>query len=462
MITLIVHDSSFNKYNIKYTQSFMQLKENNNRHISKMDYYDDTTVIREQTPKKTETLQLHLNKTEYSQYKMFTFIYKCHNKYLLDNTPNAQQPFEDPILHKIKKNQPLQKRPKRRLLCDGEIYNYNELIDNNKFTDIDLQSNCDKEIILPLYIKYGIEETLNLLNGEFSCIITENTNTYELNKIKIYAARDRYGLRPLWLIESKDPMTVFYALSSNLNTIPESHKYICTEIQPGTYWSNDTKQIKSYIKNDPLYKNISSTDPSTLDNIYSTLYPIIIDSVKIRMDLSHSNTNGIVSIILTDNKKLGQMLLLSIFFYLIDSSKESFKHINIYTCDNDMELILLLEKKYPLLNWDKIHYHVLKNDEHLLDHIKKKKTSPILSGFELENIWNNKYPIMNRIEENPMLFNKCINNKLSLALEYKLREVYVDYRIINYIQQFDEKIKQGGEGNMYIIRKTFDKILIKK
>ena len=96
----------------------------------------------------------------------------------------------------------------------------------------------------------------------------------------------------------------------------------------------------------------------------------------------------------------------------------------------------------------------MKNDEHLLDHIKKKKTSPILSGFELENIWNNKYPIMNRIEENPMLFNKCINNKL--------REVYVDYRIINYIQQFDEKIKQGGEGNMYIIRKTFDKILIKK
>ena len=43
------------------------------------------------------------------------------------------------------------------LICNGEIYNYKELA---KMAHISLITNSDCEIIIHLYEKYGIDETL--------------------------------------------------------------------------------------------------------------------------------------------------------------------------------------------------------------------------------------------------------------------------------------------------------------
>jgi len=48
------------------------------------------------------------------------------------------------------------------LTCNGEIYNYRELAKKNS---ISLKTNSDCEIILHLYKKFGIEYTLNILDG---------------------------------------------------------------------------------------------------------------------------------------------------------------------------------------------------------------------------------------------------------------------------------------------------------
>ena len=53
------------------------------------------------------------------------------------------------------------------LICNGEIYNYNELYDMMKVTPT---TNSDCEVIIHLYIKYGIEQTLNMLDGVFSFV----------------------------------------------------------------------------------------------------------------------------------------------------------------------------------------------------------------------------------------------------------------------------------------------------
>ena len=75
------------------------------------------------------------------------------------------------------------------LVCNGEIYNYKELISDN---NICVQTDSDCEIIIHLYKLYGIEYTLNLLDGVFSFIL------YDKNTNQLYIARDPYGVRPLY------------------------------------------------------------------------------------------------------------------------------------------------------------------------------------------------------------------------------------------------------------------------
>jgi asparagine synthase (glutamine-hydrolysing) len=75
------------------------------------------------------------------------------------------------------------------LLCNGEIYNYKNIIYHNK-----LNTTSDCHVILDLYLKYGIYNTINKLDGEFAFVIVD---IYK-NDISIYLARDRFGIRPLF------------------------------------------------------------------------------------------------------------------------------------------------------------------------------------------------------------------------------------------------------------------------
>lgn len=113
-------------------------------------------------------------------------------------------------------NQPLIKND-IFLICNGEIYNHKILKKDNNFIT---QSNSDCEIIIHMYEKYGILETLKKLDGVFAFVL------YDKNKNKLYIARDPYGVRPL-----------FIGFTEN-NEI-----CVCSEIKPiSTY----CKHIKSF------------------------------------------------------------------------------------------------------------------------------------------------------------------------------------------------------------------------
>ena len=75
------------------------------------------------------------------------------------------------------------------LICNGEIYNYKKLVKKYKF---DYKSKSDCEVIIHLYKKFGIEKTINLLDGVFAFVLYDKTNE------QIYFARDRIGVRPLF------------------------------------------------------------------------------------------------------------------------------------------------------------------------------------------------------------------------------------------------------------------------
>ena len=79
------------------------------------------------------------------------------------------------------------------LICNGEIYNYKNLYAN---MNVSPTTDSDCEVIIHLYLKYGIEQTLIMLDGEYSFLLFDNRiNSERLNNI--YIARDPFGVRPL-------------------------------------------------------------------------------------------------------------------------------------------------------------------------------------------------------------------------------------------------------------------------
>jgi asparagine synthase (glutamine-hydrolysing) len=87
------------------------------------------------------------------------------------------------------------------LICNGEIYNYKELY---KILDLNGTTQSDCEIIIHLYEKYGMEQTLNMIDGVFAFILLDNRIINNDLTSKCYIARDPFGVRPLFVLQSDE------------------------------------------------------------------------------------------------------------------------------------------------------------------------------------------------------------------------------------------------------------------
>jgi asparagine synthase (glutamine-hydrolysing) len=84
------------------------------------------------------------------------------------------------------------------LICNGEIYNYKELY---QLLNVEPTTDSDCEVIIHLYNKYGMEQTLQMLDGVFAFVLTDSNANQPLSKV--YVARDPYGVRPLYQVIPK-------------------------------------------------------------------------------------------------------------------------------------------------------------------------------------------------------------------------------------------------------------------
>ena len=88
-------------------------------------------------------------------------------------------------------NQPIKKNG-IILICNGEIYNYKQLIKKNNYT---MNTNSDCEVIIDLYLTYGFEYTIQLLDGVFAINLLDIRNP---DAPKLFIGRDPFGVRPLF------------------------------------------------------------------------------------------------------------------------------------------------------------------------------------------------------------------------------------------------------------------------
>jgi len=79
--------------------------------------------------------------------------------------------------------------PHLTLICNGEIYNFQKLREEFAFN---FESECDCEIILHLYEKFGPEKMCKLLDGVFALCVVDTKNK------NVTIARDTYGVRPMF------------------------------------------------------------------------------------------------------------------------------------------------------------------------------------------------------------------------------------------------------------------------
>ena len=115
------------------------------------------------------------------------------------------------------------------LICNGEIYNYKKLYSMFNITP-NTMSDC--EIIIHLYLKFGMEYTLQLLDGCFAFCLYDNKNN------KFFIARDIFGLRPMYLFNSNKCLGISSELKQLVNIYNVSTLTITetlNQVRPGTF-----------------------------------------------------------------------------------------------------------------------------------------------------------------------------------------------------------------------------------
>jgi asparagine synthase (glutamine-hydrolysing) len=291
-----------------------------------------------------------LSRDQLARYKNYKIIYGYHRLAINDTSFNATQPFEDPIQNKLLDYPELRTRVNRKLMCNGEIYNYSKLI--SEFTDRDFQSTSDVEVILPLYIKYGLIDTLSKLDGDYTFVLTENINTFNLDSMNIFVARDPFGIRPLYFIRKNSE---FYMFVTELKGVPmkilSDKSFSISEFPIGSFWSfqNPLQFTKFHDWDSYFNSNITSTSPDQISSIYSNIESKLTESV---IKKSLTNISQPIGVLLSGG--FDSSIITSIL------AKHSTAQIHTFSLSNDCsELISWLESKY---NIDIIHHNVLIDD----------------------------------------------------------------------------------------------------
>lgn len=310
---------------IKHEQNVQKLSAFNN-------FFTRGILIDHRGPDSVEFIQ-HYN----------TFLYFCRLS-INDTTSNGMQPFitfQDRqvygvSLYKksvISKNKPFYSiKEKAFTMCNGEIYNYKELLKILKIRNpkIQLKSNSDCEIIPHMIDEFGFQKTIKMLDGVFAIVhVTRN---------KIYCARDRLGVKPLFYGENND----YFCLSSEAKSLEDTEKELLItpielktvrQIEPATILqynrrNNQIEKIYNYWSFlSTLKLNRINIDNNALaDFIYSKeIEKLLIKSVEKRMSsdreigclLSGGVDSSIIASILSDisiKKGLGKIHTFSIGF----------------------------------------------------------------------------------------------------------------------------------------------------
>jgi asparagine synthase (glutamine-hydrolysing) len=178
------------------------------------------------------------------------------------------------------------------LICNGEIYNYKELYEMMGITPV-TQSDC--EVIIHLYKRYGMKQTLQMLDGVFAFVLCDND--IQCPNAKMYVARDPYGVRPLYVLKPHSKKeTAIYGYASELKMLSEFYKempnYAVEQFRPGTYSKlimefkvSPKWELKKeyYTYHSTGFSSVMSESPYDTQGAFKTIQYYLYEAVKKRV-----------------------------------------------------------------------------------------------------------------------------------------------------------------------------------
>jgi len=133
---------------------------------------------------------------DYSGFEIKDHICLGHSRLSIIDLSNASnQPFED-------------QEEKLSMVYNGCIYNYVELRNKLIKKGRSFKTTGDTEVVLKSYIEWG-QECLKMFEGDFALAI------WDMKKRRLFLARDRFGVKPLYFSNSKN----FFRFGSTLQSI---------------------------------------------------------------------------------------------------------------------------------------------------------------------------------------------------------------------------------------------------
>ena len=345
-----------------------------------------------------------------------------------DKTPKGMQPFQ--YKHYV-------------ALFNAEIYNYKELI--LKY-NLEVNSQSDTEVILPLFEKFGVE-IINLLDGFYSGVI------FDTKRLKLYTIRDFIGKKPLFLIESNNEKFI----SSELKIFDKIHHF---QIIPKGF---------SYIENFQKINLIKSysyeTSNNNLDNLLHSAVKKRIPCEQFGIFLSGGIDSSIIAYIALKYSKNIQ------FYTLANPDSRDFKSVQLlkeHLHIKNLKFIELPNKEILKRLIKEVVYHTESYNPSIISNgigtyllskeAQKDGLKVVLGGDGADEVFSGYTGIY---KENIKIKDRLLNDlhftvlrridTCSMAHSIELRVPYLDRKLVS----FSNNLEESQLKNKKILRDTF-------
>ena len=223
---------------------------------------------------------------------------------ILDLSANGHQPMCTPD-------------EKIMLAFNGEIYNAFDFKPELMADGYRFKSVSDTEVILALYLKYGFDGMITRLNGMFAIVLVDATEQ------KLFMARDRFGIKPLYLYETHTLLAFSSEIKSflklpefkptlNKSLLDEFLMFRTTinrtlfegveELEPGTYriYSPDGVQVKKFFTINAYHRSqtnasLADTVAALQETLKGSVQRQLISDVKLGCQLSGGIDSSLVT-----------------------------------------------------------------------------------------------------------------------------------------------------------------------
>ena len=246
------------------------------------------------------------------------------------------------------------------LICNGEIYNHKQLMKsmNKKYITA---SDC--EVIIYLYLNYGIEYAISALDGVFSFIL------YDGRLNEIFIGRDPLGVRPMFIYRNE--ISNVYGIASELKGL-DFRNYLengfVSQFKPGSYskftqikgvYHEDIREKSYFLLNQSL---VFDYFPFQLDHILTFIVKSLTQSVIKRIQnterpiaclLSGGLDSSLITAIVNENLHLTKCDKLTTYSVGFEGSDD----------------LICAKKVASYINTN--HHEILINENSVLEYIDK-------------------------------------------------------------------------------------------